>query len=98
MVKKRFFVYILASEKQGTLYAGVTSDLARRVFEHREGLYDGFTKKYSVKRLVWYEVHDTAASAIGREKAIKKWKRQWKIDLIEAENPDWFDLYRSLNR
>ena len=96
-MKKRFFVYLLASEKRGTLYAGVTSDLARRVTEHREGLYDGFTKKYSVKRLVWYEVHDNAASAISREKAIKKWKRQWKIDLIEAENPDWFDLYRSFN-
>jgi putative endonuclease len=95
---KRFWVYIVASRKHGTLYVGVTSDLARRAFEHRGGLVEGFTSRHSVKRLVWYEEHPTAESAIRREKAIKRWKRQWKIELIEAMNPDWNDLYLTLNR
>lgn len=85
-------VYILASRKNGTLYTGVTVDLVKRLYEHRNGLIDGFTKDYGVKRLVWFEPHDRLESAILREKRIKKWNRQWKIGLIEAENPDWDDL------
>ncbi len=95
---KRFWVYIVASRNNGTLYVGVTSDLARRAFEHREGAIEGFTRRHSVKRLVWYEEHPTAEAAIRREKAIKDWNRQWKIDLIEAANPEWNDLYLILNR
>lgn len=95
---KRFWVYIVASRNNGTLYVGVTSDLARRAYEHREGAIDGFTRRHSVKRLVWYEEHSTAEAAIRREKAIKEWNRQWKIDLIEAANPQWHDLYLALNR
>jgi len=95
---KRFWVYLMASRKNGTLYAGVTADLARRAFQHRESTVEGFTSRHSVKRLVWYEEHPSAESAIRREKAIKEWKRQWKIDLIEAANPDWNDLYLNLNR
>ncbi|PHP21254.1 endonuclease [Sphingobium sp. IP1] len=85
-------VYILASRKNGTLYTGVTSDLIKRLYEHRNGLIEGFTKDYGVKRLVWFEPHDSMDSAILREKRIKKWNRQWKIELIEAGNPDWDDL------
>lgn len=85
-------VYILASRRNGTLYTGVTVDLVKRLYEHRNGLIDGFTKDYGVKRLVWFEPHDRLESAILREKRIKKWNRQWKIGLIEAENPDWDDL------
>jgi putative endonuclease len=92
-----FYVYILASRKGGTLYTGVTSNLARRAWEHREGMNEGFTKRHSIKRLVFIEEHATAESAIKREKAIKSWPRRWKIDLIEKNNPDWFDLYRRLN-
>ena len=95
---KQFCVYILASKKNGTLYVGVTSNLAKRVFEQRRGLYDGFSKKYSIKRLVWYEMQDSAIAAIQREKNIKSWNREWKIKLIEEMNPEWFDLYLSLNR
>lgn len=95
---KRFFVYILASRKNGTLYIGVTNDIARRVFEHRSGVVEGFTARHSIKRLVHFEEHATAEEAIQREKTIKKWPRQWKIDLIEKGNPNWFDLYRHLNR
>ncbi|MES2175651.1 MAG: GIY-YIG nuclease family protein [Pseudomonadota bacterium] len=84
-------VYILASRKNGTLYTGVTADLVKRLYEHRNGLIEGFTKDYGVKRLVWFEPHDCLESAILREKRIKKWNRQWKIELIEAENPDWDD-------
>jgi putative endonuclease len=89
-------VYILASKPYGTLYVGVTSDLATRIWQHREGLIEGFTKKYGVKRLVWYEQWDLMSDAIGREKRIKEWKRDWKINLIERENPEWMDLYRSI--
>ncbi|WP_313393676.1 GIY-YIG nuclease family protein [Sphingobium yanoikuyae] len=85
-------VYILASRKNSTLYTGVTSDLIKRLYEHRNGLIEGFTKDYGVKRLVWFEPHDSMDSAILREKRIKKWNRQWKIELIEAGNPDWDDL------
>jgi putative endonuclease len=85
-------VYVLASRRNGTLYTGVSSDLIKRLYEHRNGLIDGFTSDYGVKRLVWLEPHDTMESAIQREKRIKKWNRQWKIALIEAANPDWNDL------
>ncbi len=95
---KRFWVYIVASRKNGTLYVGVTSDLARRGFEHREGTIEGFTRRHRVKRLVWYEEHPSAEAAIRREKALKEWNRQWKIDLIEGMNPQWNDLYLRLNR
>jgi len=95
---KRFFVYILASRKNGTLYTGVTNDIARRAFEHRGGAVEGFTARYRVKRVVYIEAHATAEEAIRREKSLKKWPRQWKVDLIEKDNPNWFDLYRRLNR
>jgi putative endonuclease len=80
----------------GTLYVGVTSDLPGRVWQHREGVADGFTKRYGVKRLVWYEVHATMEAAITREKQIKEWKRAWKIELIEAMNPKWRDLFEEI--
>ena len=86
-------VYIMASDKYGTLYIGVTSELVNRVAQHREGLMEGFTKRYGVKRLVWFEWHDSIVVAIQREKSLKKWKRRWKVDLIEAGNPEWNDLY-----
>jgi putative endonuclease len=89
-------VYILASQRNGTLYIGVTSDLIKRVWEHKHDVVEGFTKKYRVHTLVWYEVHEDMTSAIGREKAIKEWNRQWKLELIEAINPEWRDLYEEL--
>ncbi len=89
-------VYLMASEKNGTLYLGVTSNVAQRVWQHREGLVDGFTKRYRVHKLVWYEVHPTMDSAITREKAIKEWRRRWKLALIESGNPGWLDLYDEL--
>ena len=88
-----FYVYILASKRNGTLYIGMTNDLVRRVYEHKCDAVEGFTKKYAVHRLVWYEVADIASAAITREKQLKKWNRAWKIRLIEAMNPDWKDLY-----
>ena len=94
---RTFHVYILANRKRGTLYIGVTNDIARRVHEHRTSTKDLFTHRYRVFRLVHAEEYPTALEAITREKALKKWSRQWKIDLIERDNPDWFDLYRSLN-
>jgi putative endonuclease len=93
-----YWVYILASAPGGTLYVGVTNDLIRRTYEHREGLVPGFTKKYGVKRLVYYEAHDTAIAAIQREKNIKHWSREWKIDLIVSMNPVWRDLYDEITR
>jgi putative endonuclease len=87
-----FFVYIVASRRNGTLYTGMTDDLLRRVWEHAEGLLPGFTKQYGVKLLVWYEVHDTHEAALLRERQIKKWNRGWKLELIERENPTWRDL------
>ena len=86
-------VYILASDRNGTLYIGVTSNLPRRVWEHREGLIAGFSKRYGVKRLVYTEAYDRIEDAIAREKAMKKWNRLWKLDLIERVNPEWADLY-----
>jgi putative endonuclease len=92
-VAKQFYVYILASQRNGTLYTGVTSNLIQRIWQHKQGLADGFAKKYGVKSLIHFESHDTAESAITREKQIKKWKRAWKLRLIEENNPDWKDLY-----
>ena len=89
--------YIMASRKNGTLYTGVTSDLSRRAFEHQEGALPGFTKRYGVKRLVWYQTFELITAAIQRERTIKGYPRQWKINLIETENPDWLDLYNRLN-
>lgn len=89
-------VYLLASRKNGTLYVGVTSDLIKRIWEHKSDAVEGFTKKYGVHTLVWYETHENMESAISREKAIKGWKRQWKLELIEKENPQWNDLYSSV--
>jgi putative endonuclease len=86
-------VYILASRRNGTLYAGVTSNLVQRVWQHKNDLVAGFTKKYRVHTLVWFELHETMESAIVREKAIKEWKREWKLAQIEAVNPQWRDLY-----
>lgn len=86
-------VYILASRRNGTLYVGVTSNIVQRVWQHKNDLAEGFTKKYGVHTLVWFEVHETMASAIAREKAIKEWRRAWKLSLIEARNPQWRDLY-----
>ena len=91
-----FWVYLLASGPGGTLYVGVTRDLVRRAFEHRNGLVPGFTKRYGVKRLVYFEEHTTARGAIQREKNIKHWPREWKIDLIVSMNRDWHDLYNEI--
>jgi putative endonuclease len=95
-MNKTAYVYMLASARYGTLYVGVTSDLIRRAWEHREGVADGFTKKYRIKQPVWFEVHADIISAITREKQIKKWNRAWKIDLIQQANPYWRDLYDEL--
>ena len=95
-MKENFYVYILSSQKNGTLYIGVTSNLIQRVYQHKEGQVDGFTKKYGVKTLVYYEIHQTAESAIVREKQIKEWKRNWKLELIEKSNPRWLDLYQEV--
>lgn len=89
-------VYMLASRKHGTLYIGVTARLVERIVEHREGLIEGFTKRYDVKRLVWFETHASIVPAIQREKSLKKYRRDWKINLIERENPDWQDLFPAL--
>lgn len=91
-------VYMMASRMHGTLYIGVTTDLIQRVVQHREGLKEGFTKTYDVKRLVWYERHENVAIAIKREKSLKKYKREWKVNLIERMNPHWHDLFPSLMR
>ena len=88
-----FYVYLLASGKHGTLYLGVTNNLIRRIYEHRTKAVAGFTSRYDVTRLVWYECYDDPGHAIAREKEIKKWKREWKINLIERDNPHWEDLY-----
>jgi len=89
-------VYMLASKRNGTLYTGVTSNLLKRVWEHKNNLVEGFTSKYGVHTLVWYELHDTMDSAIQREKAIKNWKRVWKLKVIEKMNSGWHDLYSDL--
>jgi len=91
-----YFVYMLASKPQGTLYVGVTNDLPRRVSEHREGKVQGFTKKYGVMKLAWFERYGDINEAIAKEKRLKRWRRDWKRSLIEADNPHWADLYSSL--
>ncbi|HXG29780.1 MAG TPA: GIY-YIG nuclease family protein [Nevskiales bacterium] len=95
-VEKDFYVYIVASRRNGTLYVGVTSDLRQRVWQHRTAAVDGFSRWYGVCRLVWYERHERAESAILREKRIKEWKRTWKLELIESSNPYWRDLYEEV--
>jgi putative endonuclease len=90
-------VNMLANERNGTLYIGVTSNLIQRIWQHREGILDGFSRKYSVKVLVWYEIHGTMETAIRREKALKKWNRNWKLKLIEERNPEWIDLWPEIN-
>ncbi|AKH99362.1 putative endonuclease containing a URI domain [Hoeflea sp. IMCC20628] len=94
---RKGYVYILASRRNGTLYTGVTSDLPGRLYEHQNNLTPGFASKYAVKTLVWFEEHDLVTDAIAREKAIKNWPRQWKIDLIETMNPDWDDIAHFLH-
>jgi putative endonuclease len=93
-----FYTYLVASERNGTLYCGHTDDIAERVGRHREKAYPGFTARYGVSRLVWYEVHDSRESAFIRERQIKKWNRAWKLRLIETDNPQWRDLYETLNQ
>ena len=91
-----YYVYILASGQRGTLYIGVTNDLIRRVYEHRNDLIGGFTAEYGVHRLVYFEIHDDVREAIVREKQLKRWRRAWKIELIERQNEDWHDLWPGL--
>jgi putative endonuclease len=91
-----FYVYLLANEPYGTLSVGVTSDLAGRVWQHKSKVIQGFTARYGIDRLVWFEIHETAEAAIRREKQIKEWKRVWKINMIERDNPHWTDLYSGL--
>ena len=95
---KTYWVYIAASKPYGVLYVGMTSNLAGRTWEHRERVMDGFTKRYWVGRLVYFEVHDDAAAAAKRERAIKRWRRDWKIQLIEKDNPTWRDLFGDVVR
>ena len=95
-MEKQPCVYLLASQRNGTLYVGVTSNLPKRVWEHKSKFVKGFTEKYRVDKLVWYELHGTMESAIQREKNIKNWERRWKLEIIEAMNPDWKDLYEEL--
>ena len=94
---KQYYVYIMASKRRGTLYIGVTDDLVKRVYEHQNDVVEGFTKKYSVHQLVYYETSEDIESVILREKRLKTWHRDWKIRLIEETNPDWLDLYPSLD-
>ncbi len=96
MPRKIPYVYILASKPYSTLYVGVTSDLAKRIWQHREGLVEGFTRKYKIHQLVWFERHHQMIDVIAREKNIKNWRRAWKISLIVQTNPDWYDLYPGL--
>lgn len=96
-MNKGGYTYILASKKYGTLYIGVTSDLIKRIWQHREGVVEGFTDKYTVHKLVHYEIFEEITYAIEREKQLKRWHRPWKINLIEENNPDWEDLYPSLH-
>ena len=95
-MNKQPAVYILASKRNGTLYIGVTSNLVKRIWEHKNNTVEGFTKQYSVHRLVWYELHETMEAAILREKRLKNWKRSWKLKLIEDKNPEWKDLCKTI--
>ena len=96
MNQKSYYVYILTKARNSTFYVGITSDLKKRVWEHKNGVADGFTKKYGIKTLVYYEVFDDPEQAIRREKRLKKWNRSWKIKVIEEMNPDWDDLYETI--
>jgi putative endonuclease len=96
-MEAQFYVYILASRKHGTLYIGITNDLIRRVYEHKTKVVPGFTTKYGVDKLVYFEIFDDRTSAITREKQLKKWRRDWKIELIEDKNSGWVDLFHTLN-
>jgi putative endonuclease len=91
-----FFVYLLASKPHGTLYVGFTSDLHKRMWEHKNKVVPGFASRYGVNRLVWYEAHESREAAVTREKQLKEWRRAWKRELIEADNPHWIDLYPSI--
>ena len=91
-----YYVYILATKERGTLYVGVTNDLMRRVYEHKEGLAKGFSKRHGVKHLVYFETNESIEAAILQEKRLKRWRRDWKIELIERDNPHWVDLYKTL--
>jgi putative endonuclease len=93
---KQYYVYILASHRNGTLYTGVTNDLIKRVWQHKNDLLKGFTKKYQVHNLVYFEETSDVESAIAREKQLKKWRRRWKLELIEKKNPDWKDFYKEI--
>ena len=95
---KEGWLYIVANIRNGTIYLGVTSDLPQRIWQHREGLIDGFSRKYGCKRLVWFEHYPNLHDARAREAQMKKWKRAWKLELIEKDNPDWRDLWFDLNR
>jgi putative endonuclease len=95
-MSEQFYVYMLASRKHGTLYIGITNDLIRRTYQHKSKAVRGFTKRYDVHKLVYFEIFDDPLSAIGREKQLKKWKREWKIQLIEEKNPEWVDLSHTL--
>ena len=92
-----YYVYLLASKEHGTLYLGVTNDIVRRVYQHRTKSAGGFTARYDVGKLVWFEIYDDAITAITREKELKKWRRDWKIRLIEEQNPEWVDLYPGIS-
>ena len=92
-----YYVYLLAGSKHGTLYLGVTNDLVRRVHEHPSHAVPGFTSRYDVSRLVWFEIYDDATTAIAREKELKKWRRDWKVALVEEQNPEWVDLYEGIS-
>ena len=93
---KMYFVYLITNKPYGTLYAGVTNDLIRRIYEHRSGAVEGFLKQHDLGHLVWYEAHGDVLAAIAREKLIKKWHRDWKINLVQSSNPEWHDLYESI--
>jgi putative endonuclease len=95
-MNKQPAVYILASKRNGTLYIGVTSDIVKRIWEHKNNMVEGFTRRYDVHQLVWYEQHESMESAIKREKRLKEWKRKWKLELIESANPNWKDLYHAI--
>ncbi len=95
-MEKSAYTYIITNRKNGTLYIGVTSNLAKRIYEHKEKLVDGFTKQYALDKLVYFEIHETIIDAIAREKQLKNWKREWKIALVEKENKNWDDLYESI--
>jgi len=95
-MEKRFLVYLLATRKDGPLYVGVTSDLPGRIAQHKAKVVHGFTERFNVDRLVWFEAHQNAEAAITREKQIKRWRRDWKVALIETDNPEWRDLYETI--